>query len=203
MTRMIKAIPIYNFLNYCNACKLEKKVLDCGAGGKVPPLSVFYENGYETHGIDISDEKLSQAEKFCKENAMHLNIERCDMRNLKFEDEAFSFVYSYNSIFHMPKSEIKKVVNDIKRVLKKDGLFYVNFLSKDDCRFADGEKVSDSEFLQEEDNEMILHSYFEDTEAEAYFDGFQVIYKEKRIVEKFIEDKKYRLSYSDYILKKK
>lgn len=35
MTNIIKAVPIYNFLNYCNACELEKKVLDCGAGGIV------------------------------------------------------------------------------------------------------------------------------------------------------------------------
>ena len=202
MKKVIKAIPIYNFLNYCNDCELEKKVLDCGAGGKIPPLYIFSKSGYETYGIDISDDRINKAKVFCEENSININISNCDMRNLKFKNEEFSFIYSYNSIFHMRKSEIKKVVNDMRRILKKDGLCYINLLSKDDCRFGEGTKISDSEFLQDEDNQMIIHSYFDDTEAESYFNGFKIIYKEKRIIEKFIGDEKYLLSYIDYILKK-
>lgn len=199
---IIKAIPIYNFLNYCNNSKLEKKVLDCGAGGKIPPLYIFAKSGYETYGIDIADNKIKKAEEFLKENALQVKIEKCDMRNLKFKDEEFSFIYSYNSIFHMRKDEIKMVINNMKRILKKDGLCYINFLSKDDCRFGDGTKVSNSEFLQAEDDEMVMHSYFEDTEGESYFGGFEIVYKEKRIIKKFIDNEKYVLSYIDYILKK-
>lgn len=109
MNIIIKAIPIYNFLNYCNSSPLSKNVLDLGAGGKVPLLYIFNECGYKTYGIDFSDKA---------------------------------------------------------------------------------------------DDDKIIHSYFDDEECEKYFEGFEVIFKEKRITEKYIECKKYKLSYIDYILKK-
>ncbi len=119
-----------------------------------------------------------------------------------YNSEEFSFIYSYNSIFHMKKEEIKEVIHDVHRILKREGLFFMNFLSKDDCRYGEGIKLSEGEFLQDEDDDKIIHSYFDDEECEKYFEGFKVIFKEKRITEKYIECKKYKLSYIDYILKK-
>jgi len=43
--------PIVDFLELCNASVLEKNVLDCGAGGKCPPLTLFRDQGYETRSI--------------------------------------------------------------------------------------------------------------------------------------------------------
>jgi hypothetical protein len=42
------ATPLYEFLRQCNASPLAKKILDCGAGGARPPLSLFHHHGYET-----------------------------------------------------------------------------------------------------------------------------------------------------------
>jgi len=53
MTEVFKQVPLYRFLVYCNDSKLDKAVLDCGAGGSCPPLSLFYEYGYKTHGIEF------------------------------------------------------------------------------------------------------------------------------------------------------
>jgi hypothetical protein len=38
-----------------------QKVLDCAAGGRVPPLGLFHENGFDTWGIDLSEEALDRA----------------------------------------------------------------------------------------------------------------------------------------------
>ena len=43
------------------------------------------------------------------------------MRQLKFENESLSFVYSYNSVFHMTKADISKSISEMKRVLKPNG----------------------------------------------------------------------------------
>ncbi|WP_425449095.1 hypothetical protein [Dethiothermospora halolimnae] len=45
-------------IGFCNNTDLEKKVLDCGAGGNRPHLTMFYEQGYKTKGIEISDKSL-------------------------------------------------------------------------------------------------------------------------------------------------
>lgn len=202
MDTIIKAIPIYNFLNYCNDIDIQKNVLECGAGGSIPPLYIFNKHGYETYGIDISEDQIIKAENFCKENGLKLNIKKGDMRNIEFEDEFFSFVYSYNSIFHMSKSEIKLTINEIGRVLKKKGLCFINFLSIDDCRFGEGDKVGSGEYLQDENNKKIVHSYFDDNEAEEYLTNFKVLFKEKRVIERYEDGKKYKLSYIDYIIEK-
>ncbi|MHC4695882.1 MAG: class I SAM-dependent methyltransferase, partial [Planctomycetota bacterium] len=89
--------PLYTFLSYCDDNPMEKEILDCGAGGSEPPLALFFEHGYKTHGIDISEKQLQKAWKFCKDNGMELDISAGDMRELPFADESMSYVYSYAS----------------------------------------------------------------------------------------------------------
>ncbi|WP_347460391.1 class I SAM-dependent methyltransferase [Clostridium sp. DMHC 10] len=99
MKLIFRQPQLYRFLNFCNEEELEKTVLDCGAGGKMPPLSLFLQNGYKTYGIEISDKQIERAEAFSKEHKVNLNIDKGDMRKLPFENESFNYVYSYNSIF--------------------------------------------------------------------------------------------------------
>lgn len=110
MNEVIRQIPLYRFLKYCNETNMEKSVLDCGAGGNCPPLSLFADYGYKTTGIEFDEGQLRETEKFSQKNRYSLNLEKGDMRNLRFDDNTFSFVYSYNSIFHMSKEDIQKSI---------------------------------------------------------------------------------------------
>jgi ubiquinone/menaquinone biosynthesis C-methylase UbiE len=95
--------PLYTFLRYCERSSLPKEILDCGAGGEDPPLYIFHSLGCTSHGVEISEEQLKKARGFCDAKGIELNIRRGDMRTLPFEDCSFSFVYSYDTVFHMPK----------------------------------------------------------------------------------------------------
>lgn len=203
---MFRALPLYTFLNYCEDNPLEKEVLECGAGvsSSYEPLLVrFYEKGYKTHGIDISDERVANAQAYCEANGIDLDIVKGDMRDLQFADGALSFVYSYNAIFHMSKADIALSMREIKRVLKSGGLCFVNFLSVDDSGFGDGTELEKGEFLQQEGNGKTIHTYFEDDEGDKYLQGLEILYKEKRIIELFDEGEKYTLAYLNYIAQKK
>lgn len=203
MKGVLRQNQLYTFLLYCNDVNLEKKVLDCGAGGNLPPLSMFAENGYETYGIEISKEQIMKAKEFEDEHKLKLGIEEGDMKSLPFEDESMSFVYSYNSIFHMSKQDIKDVIREIYRVLPSGGLAFVNFASTNDFRATLGEKVGDGEYLQVERGQKILHSYFDEKEAEEYFDGFKIVYKENRIRDLHLDEGSIvTLGFIDYIIKK-
>ncbi len=203
MKNYVGPASLYTFLRYCNKSDLEKKVLDCGAGGSKPPLTLFHQYGYKTFGIDISDRQLEKSNVFCIENKLQLNIIKGSLLNIPFEDESFSFVYSYNSIFHLVKKEIEAGINEIKRVLKKDGLCYVNLLSIEDFCHGQGKELEKGEFYQNEGNHKTIHSYYEDTEGDKYFDDFNIIYKEKRIVERYFDGEKIKQVFLDYIAKKK
>lgn len=199
---VFRQTQLYKFLQYCNESELEKVVLDCGAGGNCPPLALFAEHGYKTYGVELFDSQIEKAKKFEKEHGLILNIIKGDMKKLPFEDKAISYVYSWGSIFHMKKTDIEKSINEIKRVLKPGGLCFVNFLSLDDFRNGEGKKIGEGEYLQEEDGSEVIHSYFEDNEAESFFNDMEFVYKEKRVFERIYEGKKIRQGYIDYIVKK-
>lgn len=202
MRNFIGPAPLCTFLNFCNRSPLEKDVLDCGAGGSFPPLIMFHSQGYKTIGIDISDNQLDKACKFCKENNVDLNITKGDMRNLPFKNESLSFIYSYNSIFHLNKEDTHTAISEMMRVLKSNGLLFVNFLSVDDCGYGDGIELNKGEFVQSENDTKVIHSYFEDNEPDKYFEHFDVIRKEKRLIQQKFDDGTYNLAYIDYIVKK-
>ena len=193
------ATPLYEFLRQCNASPLEKVVLDCGAGGSNPPLSLFYAHGYRTYGIDITEKAWNEAQRFCIENAMPLNILGGDMRSIPFPDESFSFVYSFNAIDFMTKPDIALAMREITRVLKPGGLCYVNFLSVDDAEswepFCKTSPVVD--LLKSEG-----FSHFEDGEADAFFEAYEIQRKEKRLVEKLWKGKTLKQADIGYIAMK-
>ncbi len=205
MKAIFRQNQLFTFLLYCNGQGLEKTILDCGAGGALPPLALFKEHGYETTGIDINEKAVTRAKQFEDEQEIMLNITKGDMRKLAYKDNIFSYCFSYNSIFHMSKEDIKKSLIEMKRVLSPKGLLFVNFVSTEDERCGLGEEVRPGEYYEIERNEKVLHSYFEEIEAEEIFNeiGFKRIYKESR---KRIGPKRdggfITLGYHDYILEK-
>lgn len=199
---LFKHVPLYRFLDMCNASGLEKTILDCGAGGETPPLSLFAQYGYTTCGIEMSDRQIQLANEFAGLRNQQLNIMQSDMRQLPLESESFSFVYSYNSVFHMRKEDVRKAVAEMKRVLKPNGLLFVNFLTLKDFRVGDGLDLGDNQFEQEEDDELVIHSYYDYDEADALFEDMELIYKEDRVPERRFEGEWIRQGFIDYILQK-
>jgi ubiquinone/menaquinone biosynthesis C-methylase UbiE len=179
---------------------LAKEVLDCGAGGSNPPLSLFYLHGYKTYGVEIAEEALKEAQRFCAENDMVLNIIGGDMRSIPFPNESFSFVYTYNAIDFMTKPDIAISMREITRVLKLDGLCYVNFLSVDDAESWEPfcETAPAMDLLKSEG-----FAHFEDHEADVYFEAFEIVQKEKRLVEKLWEGRRLKQADIEYIARKR
>lgn len=202
MKLIFRQTQLYKFLNYCNEINLEKNVLDCGAGGNCPPLALFLECGYKTYGIEISDSQIEKAKTFSKEHNVELNISKGDVRNLPFEDGSISYIYSYNTIFHMKKKDIAKAIDEIKRVLKPGGICFINFLSVNDYNYGQGEKVGEGEFLESEDDEMIIHTYYDIEEAEMHFKDMKILLKENRVLERIYKGEKIKQGYIDYIVQK-
>lgn len=94
------------------------KVLDLGAG------SGIYANYFKNHGLDVTCIDLSESMvNLCKEK--RLKAFQMDFYDLEFDDNSFDIVWSLNTLLHVPKNDIGKIFNNIKRVLKPDGVFYM------------------------------------------------------------------------------
>ena len=89
--------------------------LGCGIGQY---SKWFMEHGYEVISSDISKIALEKVKEF------NNNIVNVDMREkLPFEDNKFDLVFANLSIHYFSDSDTKSLMNEIKRILKKDGLF--------------------------------------------------------------------------------
>lgn len=200
---IFKQVPLYRFLDLClgNRSIDSPKILDCGAGGNMPPLALFAMSGFETYGVEIDLRAIAESASFEKKNNLSLNICKGDMTQLDFQDDYFDCVYSYNSIFHMTKENVEKSINELKCVLKPGGLMFVNFLSVDDFRCGEGPCLGNNQYEQMDD-EPVIHSYYDYTEADEYFVDMETLIKETRVIERVYEGQKIRQGFIDYILKK-
>lgn len=196
---------IYHYnenVRYIYDIDLDRTVLDCGAGGDSPPLSLFFEHGYTTIGIESDPGQIERANHDAKAKGRNLNIRQGDMRHLPFDNDSISFVYSYNSIFHMTKPDVEKSVNEMKRVLKPGGLLFVNFLTTKDFRCGQGAVVGENQFEQMEDDIPVIHSYYDELEPDRLLTDMDMLYKEDRVLERIFQGERIRQGFVDYICQK-
>lgn len=187
MNQVIYPSAVYGFLEFISRyeqfseSQLGRKILDCGAGGKKPPLGLFYEHGFDTYGIDISQSGIDAAIEFAEYHDMNLRITLGDMREIPFEDETFDFVYEYYSMVHLTKTDIKQAISEMGRVLKPEGFLFCGFMSHETWP-VHGEERNPGEFWMEEDNDVIVHSFFRDDEIPRLLEHFNIYQLEKRFL---------------------
>lgn len=123
------------------------------------------------------------------------------MRSLPYDTEFFGYVYSYNTIFHMTKEDVKSTIKEMIRVLKKGGLLYLNLLSVEDSIYGVGEEFSPGSFRQKENEYDIEHTFFGNDEGDSYFGDCEMLYKQVR--KEYLKKADYTTyGMIDYIVKK-
>ena len=82
--------------------------------------SVLSEKGKKATAIDKTSEGFD-------ERALQQGVEffQMDAANLKFDDESFDFVFSYDSFEHFEKPDL--VLRELTRVVKKGGYIFLSF----------------------------------------------------------------------------
>lgn len=203
MDRIIYPRPLYLFLQYCNETNLERLVLDCGAGGSRPPLSLFYEFGYQTHGIEYAEEQLMKARAFAEKEEINLQLIQGDMCELPYKDASFNFLYSWNTTVHMQKQDVRKALREFERVVRPKGLCYINFLTHECDTYGVGNEVRPGEFEVLDQEGRIQFSHYAQWEIEEMISGFEVLYREDRVITRIMDGRERHSGFYDYILKKK
>lgn len=97
--------------------KLTKgKILDVGSG---PGRDAFIlkQGGLDVTCLDASKTMIKLAREKGLESVLG------DFNEIPFPDESFDGVWAYTSLLHIPKAEIEKPLDEIRRVLKPGGIF--------------------------------------------------------------------------------
>lgn len=98
-----------------NKCR---NLLEIGAGPGKDSL-YFKEQGLNTTSTDISPEMV----KLCKEKGLNATV--MNFSDLDFPNHHYDSIWGLNCLLHVSKKDIKRVLLEIKRVLKPSGLFYM------------------------------------------------------------------------------
>ena len=120
----------------------QKKVLDlgCGAGGN---LKLLTDHGLDFYGVDSSKLAIKKARSFLKSKKIILSN---FIDTLNFKDNFFDAVIDRMSLTHNTEENIDKALINIKKKLKKNGLFLTMFFSNECSDLKYGTKVNKKKF---------------------------------------------------------
>ena len=149
------------------------------------------EYGYDVTSADISRLALNKVKEFNK------NVIQIDMREkLPFKNEEFDLVFASLSIHYFSDSDTKKLITEIRRILKKGGLFIgsVNEI-KELHKIKDTAKELEYHFYLNKNKYIRL---FDVKDLENYLDIFNVVKIDERESIRFNNKKNYLI----FIVKK-
>ena len=102
-------------------------ILDAGCG-PCGHIDKFVScKGFEVIAIDISEKCIEMA----RNNSPGIRFITMDFADMGFLDSSFDGIISYYSIIDTPKIYLGKVLNEFRRVLKKNGMLFLTVKSGD------------------------------------------------------------------------
>lgn len=111
-----------------------KDFLDLGCGlGRHTIL--FGKNGFKVKSFDISEVAVEKTKNWAEEEGIKIETKTGDMLELPYEDSSVDCIYCRNVISHTDTEGMKKVIEELKRVLRKGGECYLTLGSKDTWGF--------------------------------------------------------------------
>lgn len=155
------------------------KFLDMGCGlGK---NSIFMAKlGFEVSAFDLSMQSVSiTLQKATEQNVNLKDVRVADMLEMPYLDESFDCILAFNVISHTDTIGFKKILNEIKRVLKKDGEAYFTVCSKDSFWFKNPDCIYHDENtrirVEDGPENGIPHFYIDDNDCLKLFNDFKII----------------------------
>lgn len=137
--------------------------LGCGIGRHVIYLD---DMGFDAYGIDLSEKAINTAKTWSKfEQKEHL-LERFHLGSITempYKDDIFDFVVSHGVLDSMNYEIAKKAIKETHRVMKKNGLFYLDLISGDDYEHG-----------REYDGEEIVNTGMEKGTIQSYFNWSKI-----------------------------
>lgn len=152
--------------------------LGCGTGRHVVYLA---RSGFSVFGLDNSPEGIRVTRQWLEEEGLDADLRLQSMtERLPYEDGFFDAVISVQVIHHADIATIRKVVQEIMRVLRSGGFLFVTVPQLKDGRpyawwGTNFEQVEPHTFLPLDGPERgLLHHYFTPKELQEVFGGFDI-----------------------------
>ena len=112
----------------------KKEFLDLGCGlGRHTVL--FASNGFNTKAFDLSEESIKRTKEWAERLNLEVECKLGDMLDLPYENSSLECIFCRNVISHSDTNGMRKIIEELKRVLKQEGECYLTLGSKDTWGF--------------------------------------------------------------------
>lgn len=154
-----------------------KHILDLGCGIGRHSL-LFAQNNFSVDALDLSKNGIDKLNKLItKENLQNVRPQVGDMLSLPYKDNAFDCLLAYHAIYHTDDSGLIKVINEIRRVLKKDGEAFITFnsINSSDYKNPENKQLSKNTIVKTKGREVgIPHYYANKADVERILKDFSI-----------------------------
>lgn len=158
--------------------------LGCGDGSLWKMNYKSIPKDWDIYLTDFSKGMLDDAKKNLSKQKEKFKFEIVDAEKIPYEDESFNVVIANHMLYHVENIDI--AMSEIKRVLKKDGVFYAStvgkqhmkemreIISKVDKSILQVESFNLTQKFQLENGKKILNKWFSNVAIKRYKDSLTV-----------------------------
>ena len=150
--------------------------LGCGIGRH---SILFGRNGFEVFCFDISPDGVNKTKEWGESLGLNFNTHVGDMLELPYDNASMDCILCYNVISHSDTEGVKKIINELKRVLKVNGECYLTLCSKDTWGFKQDWPMVDTntKLRMEEGPEYEVPHFYADYELiKELFKDFEIVF---------------------------
>lgn len=150
-----------------------KKVLDLGCG--MGRHSIYLkEAGFDVTAADISEKAVETTKKKAINLGYKIDTAICDIRELPFKDETFDAIVCVWTSGHGTSEDMKKHALEMLRVVKQNGIIFVDYPSIEDNMYGIGREIEPNTFLDNmPGEEKIPHHYSDKQEIDKIYEGYR------------------------------
>lgn len=167
--------------NFPAGQRVSQRALDVGVGGG-RHTKLLCELGFQTFGVDISDEGLRHCRAWLDSLHYHATLQRASMCGLPFPAGYFHLAMAFSVYYYADAAGMAEAVAELHRVLVKGGRALVVLRSVDDYRCGKGVALEEKTFRLEIDdtNECgTVQHFLEETDVPVLFGEFDEVHFEK------------------------
>ena len=165
------------FRNFLRDGKTKVLDLGCGAGRHVFFLG---NENIVPYGLDFSDEGIEYTKEMMAANGLGQyadNMSVGTLMQLPYADNFFDGIICYGVLYYLPNEDIKKAVQEMRRVLKPEGKILLVVRTTEDYRYDKEKEIEKhTTIINEESEEKCAHSengmlmhFFDEQELKALF----------------------------------
>ena len=118
------------------------KILDLGSGVGRNTIYLAKED-YSAFGVEATASGIEVSKKRREIEGINAIFKKGNLTKIPFSEEYFDAVVDIQAIQHNTCEEIKKILQEIKRVLKPNGMFFAKIVSTQDHSFKKGKVIEE------------------------------------------------------------